>query len=1258
MPKEQTNQSMVAFPGGLNTEANRFDYPPECTVDEQNFIITKDGKRERRLGIILGDEDTNMVPDGCEFNDVLRIKKEVPQYKHTCTNLAMDSSVEHHVWIDEDAHPTKCPFCNRVDPGIVTVDHDPAIIEDVEYLGGKETYEEVVNVNTTAEFTGLQTLTVNFSNNTKWVIQVYDNGAYVTSTWVTALGGQTLLGKWFGSGIFTFPFSIRDWNSNQNTQPVLQLNISKRATFTSELKAIITKLINNSTTKTYTLVQPDSPMSVISTDGNYGQWRGGWRYYKYHKGYSSTGRSIYQEDVYYERMRGVYIDYSAAGFIEPPALIQWQVRSNYKGKGWSGWSTYSMPLGNLASKEKNRALLVDNTAIPNGWSFSAYKTSYEFRWYITGTTYDKVNLITLQNSTGDTFTLTACSQSDSPSTHIKVITGTEAHTITKSKSTAVPVYEALVDAMSDPTAYAELVKATYNKYENKTRIQIGKIASVADRTVPIHYVWKNAGGMQGKEFSVFYNQYKVTICEHSPPFLFNNIKYTTIGIGADDVASVDGKLVIVNHNTDIIHVIEYDPVGDTFIEDSMTLKTRDQWGLNESKAFGSKSKTWSGSSYHKYGGTYTLDIKHNQGTSDRSNFSVVCTGGKLEDSGFSWACTNSNTIRITYHQKGGKSKSTCSFKVTYTYDTGIEIQLDEKQRCAPNQIRLYNLYNRGWGLPRKNESGSKCSPVALFNATYSKYPSLDESVYTALQLNPGYYDADAKTWKKAWERLYPELWDDSRNAEDNSIPAAPGAAIIEVCNRGESRFKWYKENIKTYDANPSLTSLPTDRTEGGPTCCCDYAGRMFYAGFSNTNVGGDNNSPFLGSYVFFSQLVKKHDDLNKCYQEGDPSSRTESDILDTDGGFFRVSGAEGIVKMVQTQKGMLIFAQNGVWLLMGGADYGFSANNHKVSKLTSFGVNQKYSICGTGDQWMYFSDGGIMVLAPDQFGDMQVKNISYNTIHTLFKNYQFPQYGVVGAFDPVTSQYHWMVECNSEYSTELIYNSAMNIFTQNVFYNNPQLGQYVMAPICLDEEFHVENLNSLSNYRNYQSTCYLCRDQSWDDDMSSEAYGQAINAEYRVGYCGNRSFMDFGRQDAAAYMMSGPNNWGDVGLYKQTPWLNMYMMRSEKEDTENNPINKSSCRVSVTWDWAIDKDTHRWTKWVGNDGNGNVKELDYFEVYRHRQPIMLTKSRMLPSWNEVVESRSKIRGRGKVLQFIMRTTPGFDCRIAGMNITVNANKYK
>ena len=1183
MPKQGQNNSILPFQGGLNTEANRFNYPPECTLDEQNFILTKDGKRERRLGIVLSDEDIDLAPEGILFEDKIRIVN--------------DEGTD----ITEESVPTE------------------------------ETYTEQQNYNVTAKYTGYVDHTLTLSNKNRIRLRVYQDGLYAELYLIKPNGNTTLYKKYNKGDTITLPYSLNKWDSNQASKPNMSFLLQGKSSTNTDVEKWFKSFTKKETTKTKTFTSDWIGLDL----GVYIKSSMSIRDDRYHLPPINTYGLTLKNGV---RMR--------FSFLAVPTELTYVIRRE---KYDTPSSAKPLTLGKYANLTKDGVTIIggDYGTISLREEDEGRVALPQIRVTIKGKVRDKYTVAIFKDGNGYLSEVIGYSKDDSNKTKtVEVVTGVKTRSITKTRVTVQPTYEAIVDAMNDPNLQVEVLKANYEEYNNKTRIQIGKMASVKDRTVPKMFVWKNVGGVQGKEFAVFYSENKITVCDYAPPYLFKNIRYENDQIGASDLACVDGNLVIVNNKTDKIRALVYDNEEEDFDLKEFVLMTRDLWGLSETNIGGIKTKSKSASLYHKYGSEhyYYITIQHNWNVSPSSNsISIASTGGRVWDYGIDIAKSDNNRLVIRYKQATGKSKVTATFKATLTRQSGVTT-LNPKERCEANPVRAYNLYNRGWGDLRKDENGAKVSPLAKFLATYSKYPSHDESVYTALQLNPGYFDGDR--WQKAWERLYPELWDDSKDSE-SSIQAAAGKAIIPVIYRGKGRWNWYCRNVRGRGNNPSISSIKNDYTKGGPSCCCDYAGHMFYGGFSNENRNSDDCAPFLGSYIFFSRIVRNYEDLGKCYQEGDPSSRVEADIVDTDGGFIRVSGAEGIVKMRQCSKGLLIFAQNGVWMLMGGSDYGFTATNHKIQKLTSYGVNHVDSICGDGDGWCYFSDEGIMQLYPDQFGDMQVNNISFNTVHTLFHAYDFPRYGVIGSYDPVAKQHHWMVECNTNYSTELILNLDYKCFTQNVFYNTNN--RLVMCPLSFDESFET-GINSSSDYRNHITTAYLCKDEG----------------EYRVGYCGNIHYLDFGNRDAKAYMMSGPNNLGDVGVYKQTPWLNMYLINTEKEDTADNPINKSSCKVRVAWDWTMRHDI----MWTGDEDEDarvayeqemrqNIHRWSVsFETYRHRQPKMLTERSMLPAYGELVESRSKLRGRGKVFSLICETNTGKDCRIAGMNITVNGNPLK
>ena len=171
MPKQNQNNSILPFQGGLNTEANRFNYPPECTLDEQNFILTKDGKRERRLGIVLSDEDIDLAPEGVLFEDKIRIVN------------------------DEGTDITE------------------------ELIPVEETYTEQQNYNVTATFTGYVDHTLTLSNQEKIRLRVYQDGVYAELYIIKPNGNTTLYKKYNKGDTITLPYVLNKWESNLVSRP-------------------------------------------------------------------------------------------------------------------------------------------------------------------------------------------------------------------------------------------------------------------------------------------------------------------------------------------------------------------------------------------------------------------------------------------------------------------------------------------------------------------------------------------------------------------------------------------------------------------------------------------------------------------------------------------------------------------------------------------------------------------------------------------------------------------------------------------------------------------------------------------------------------------------------------------------------------------------------------------------------------------------------------------------------------------------------
>ena len=232
-----------------------------------------------------------------------------------------------------------------------------------------------------------------------------------------------------------------------------------------------------------------------------------------------------------------------------------------------------------------------------------------------------------------------------------------------------------------------------------------------------------------------------------------------------------------------------------------------------------------------------------------------------------------------------------------------------------NSEHHYNLRNQSWGIQRieqlragdgnKDDNESLDDPIEAFNdvtGSPSLYPSNSDSVNYALYPNAG--DLSHPNTDRFWP-------DDLYRNKIGSFEAPRGYFIIDALQRGTSRVTVLTENRTKENLNNYGAILPDDTTPGGATTTEQFAGRIWYGGFSGAVTDGDAKSPNLSSYLMFSRLVKDRSDINQCYQVADPTSNDDPNIVATDGGYVRVDGAFNIQAIVAVGSSLVILAQNG-----------------------------------------------------------------------------------------------------------------------------------------------------------------------------------------------------------------------------------------------------------------------------------------------------------------------------------------------------------
>lgn len=575
--------------------------------------------------------------------------------------------------------------------------------------------------------------------------------------------------------------------------------------------------------------------------------------------------------------------------------------------------------------------------------------------------------------------------------------------------------------------------------------------------------------------------------------------------------------------------------------------------------------------------------------------------------------------------------------------------------ATQSDAHVYNLRNQTWAEPRKIiTEETVVDLISNFRAGASnKFPS--NSDITTFSIYPDSNDGD--------DRLT-----DRFNRKDvienpiGSTPAAKGYFIIDALSRGTSRLE---EEAKLRERYPQLqfpiSDLPKDTTAGGATVLTSYAGRVFYSGFSGQVTDGDTNSPRMSSYILFSQLVEDPSDINTCYQAGDPTSKEEPDLLDTDGGFIRIDGAYGIKGLVAVNNALLIVASNGVWTIQGGSDFGFKATNYLVTKVTDYGCVSPGSIAQVDNGVMYWGEDGIYIVAQNQLGDYVADNLTQKTIQTLYDNIDsIDKVYCQAVYDSYERKIYWTYanRISSPGSVkQLIFDTTLGAFYQNVL-SGPKypllVGGVKIPPYRIGEvqdEVTVDGEDVLAS-----GLAVTVSTELEQSALSETAYititQVSPTVEFTFAKFSDSGFRDWRTSngvgyDASAFLLTGWMSGGDFQRFKQVPYILFHFVKTEdgfEDDGTGDwrPTSQSSCLVQSQWEWSNSASSKRWGK-----------QFQAYRLNKHYFPATIADP--FDNGFYTVVTKNKLRGKGRVLSLLIETEPDKDCYLLGWSMIMSAN---
>lgn len=596
------------------------------------------------------------------------------------------------------------------------------------------------------------------------------------------------------------------------------------------------------------------------------------------------------------------------------------------------------------------------------------------------------------------------------------------------------------------------------------------------------------------------------------------------------------------------------------------------------------------------------------------------------------------------------------FGIADVFD-GVDITRGSDVQNRPitlDDAHLYNLRNQSWGIPRVSGNTEDMGDPVLyfFEQSTGLYPANSDTITEALYPDAG--DSDNRTV----ERFF------AANLVSNPLGttrAAQGYFIIDALDRGSSRNTEEAANRARYSELTSLPvdTLPSDETPGGASTITEFAGRVFYSGFPGDVIDGDRHSPKMSSYVLFSKVVDSTADLNLCYQEGDPTSKNNPDIVDTDGGFIRINEAYGIKRLINLGSALIVVAANGVWRIVGGTDKGFTATNYIVEKISDRGCTAKDSIAVIDNTFMYWGDDAIYHVAPDQFGGLVANNITFGRIQKLYDSINIEdKRAAKGEYDGYERKVRWLYynrTADDEPTKELVLDLQLQAYYTNTI---KQLDGEVFpraATIFVALPYQVvgSEVNLVAGLDDVVvGTDPVVLTVNTKEGIAQREIGYVVVTsvspvvEYTFAIYRNTDFKDWFSVDgvgvdADAHVVTSYLSGTDFQREKQVPYITIHSKRTESGYQEDGddliPVGRSSILVQARWDWSNSTSSGKWGR--------------EFQAYRYRRLYIPTGSDDdFDNGFETVVTKNKLRGSGKVLSLKFRSEPERDFHLYGWSM--------
>jgi hypothetical protein len=526
----------------------------------------------------------------------------------------------------------------------------------------------------------------------------------------------------------------------------------------------------------------------------------------------------------------------------------------------------------------------------------------------------------------------------------------------------------------------------------------------------------------------------------------------------------------------------------------------------------------------------------------------------------------------------------------------------------------YDLVNRGWYSP----GSGIADPKATYRSSKSVYPPKSKAPWQGKNTTN---DFDVAFLAKVFA---------------GNSSSAKGHFIFNYFNRDRTVIS-------------GIAGITAEVITNRPQAVFFYAGRSWYA---------------YGNELLYSQVIQAAEDIGRCYQENDPTSEELSDLLDSDGGLLPVKGASRIKAGGQVGNHLIILDEEGVWAISG-ADGIFKATGFSINKISNEGIASASSVVDFKNGISYWGRNGIFIVSLDNLGNPVVQSISEGKIDDEYgKITSYAKDTVSGTYDRFRKELVW------SYNNDQFVDTTKHQYSTHILKFKVSTGAFIppmSIPQTNDYPMVVETFGTkLPSYRQRTETVTVGGvavtvsgvpvtveiDQVDNPQLGLKFFvlvQDGSNIKWAIGEMNDASFLDFKDFDATgtnyvSYLEPGFKTFTDVFTEKRCPVIYSFFKRTETDFSLSggNYIlnNPSGCTLQGKWDWADADSSNRWTNEI--------------VAYRFTRPYTVDPATLAFNYGtSIIQTKSKLRGKGKSLKIRYTSTTGKDFQLAGWGMLVD-----